>query len=48
MSLISKVASDAIMIYYQIGIVSEKQYEIGKKFADFLPNWNCFYKAKPN
>jgi len=27
--LISKVESNAIMIYYQIGIVSEKQYEIG-------------------
>ncbi|WP_301952862.1 hypothetical protein [Pseudolactococcus raffinolactis] len=37
-----------LLILYQIGIVSEKQYENGKKSVDSLPNWNCFWETIRN
>ncbi len=33
---------------YQIGILSEKQYENGKECADFRPNWHSFWETIRN
>ena len=35
-------------ILYQIGIVSDKQYEIGKKSVDSLPKRDSFGKTMRN